>query len=147
MSDQHTDTPTPTVATFRQWAERDLKRWGKFDEHTVIDRVSADAGNGETELRCRIYTDVHCYSISVRNPRVTHHVGCDTVDQGYLGCIASTRKPRAGEEHTRGNDLADGPLSEETWRRILADIVSYEMVGVHRPRMPAGGVAVEADTE
>lgn len=53
------------------------------------------------------------------------------LDQGYLGCIASSRKPRAGEEHVRGRDLVDGPLSPETWHSILADIVSYEMVRVH----------------
>lgn len=57
---------------------------------------------------------------------------------GGLGCTASSRKPRAGEDWHRGSDLADGPLSEDTWRRILADIVSYEMVKVHVPKEPRG---------
>ena len=47
---------------------------------------------------------------------------------GYLGCIASQRTPRPGETHSRGNDLFDGPFNHDTWTRILADIVSYELV-------------------
>ncbi|MEE8114809.1 MAG: hypothetical protein V3T23_10710, partial [Nitrososphaerales archaeon] len=49
----------------------------------------------------------------------------------YLGCTASSRKPRAGEDWTRGSDLADGDLSLETWNKILGDIVAYELVRVH----------------
>ena len=45
----------------------------------------------------------------------------------YLGCISSTRKPYPGEDHTRGNDPHDGPLTRETWNSILADIVAYEL--------------------
>ena len=41
-------------------------------------------------------------------------------------------QPRAGEDWNRGSDLADGQLTEATWHRILADIVSYEVVKVHR---------------
>lgn len=50
------------------------------------------------------------------------------MDEGYLGCTSQCRKPRAGEQQHRGSDLHDGPLTPETWHRILADIVSYEMV-------------------
>lgn len=176
MSDQH-------MNEFRRWLERDLARFGKIEDHVEFDRIEADVRNGDTALRVRIWTDLHCYSISVRAPRSRKvpmeagnierrkltvseletlinsetkfiHLGPDgfaeiqeakwELDDGYLGCIASSRKPRAGEKHTRGNDLADGPLTEETWRRILADIVSYEMVRVHRPkptdtRAQAGG--------
>ena len=87
--------------------------------------MKADEGTGN--IRFKVYTNDHCYSI-------TALVEQRTVGQyhTYLGCIASSRKPRAGEDWTRGNDLADGELSLETWNKILADIVSYELVGVHR---------------
>ena len=47
--------------------------------------------------------------------------------------MVQTRKPRAGEDWNRGNDLADGPYSEETWREIVNDIVAYELVKVVNP--------------
>jgi hypothetical protein len=55
------------------------------------------------------------------------------LNRGYLGATASSRTPRAGEDWTRGNDLADGDFSKNTWHRILSDIVGYELVKIHRP--------------
>ena len=49
-------------------------------------------------------------------------------DDGYLGCMATVRKPRAGEDWSRGNDLPDGPFNIETWNNILKAIVRYELV-------------------
>jgi hypothetical protein len=49
------------------------------------------------------------------------------MDRGYLGCIASCRKPRVGETWHRGSDLADGPYSKETFFKIIGDIVSLEL--------------------
>jgi len=69
----------------------------------------------------RLYTDRHVYHIIAYPPGRPD-------GKSYLGCTASTRKPRAGESHGRGNDLADGPFTDETWHSILADIVSYELV-------------------
>ena len=48
--------------------------------------------------------------------------------RSYLGCTASTRKPRAGEDWDRGNDLPDGPFNRRTWIKILNGIVKYELV-------------------
>lgn len=99
----------------KEWFERDFhfSQW-KRDVEVIEDTPE--------RFRFRIYTDNNSYSIiaSTRGP-----------DHSYLGCGASTRKPRAGEDWTRGNDLADGKLEESVWRQILADIVSYEMVKVH----------------
>lgn len=61
---------------------------------------------------------------------------------GYLGCIASSRVIRAGESRTRGNDLADGPFSRETWDRIVRDIVRYELVAIEAQQEPQEAVAV-----
>ncbi len=48
----------------------------------------------------------------------------------YFGCQVSSRKPRAGEDWTRGNDLADGKFNQRTWNRIKNDIISYELVKI-----------------
>ena len=69
-------------------------------------------------FRIVIYTSEHIYSISAEPGK-------------YLGCGASSRKPRPGEDWTRGNDLSDGKYSYETWIKILADIVAYELVPLH----------------
>ena len=49
-------------------------------------------------------------------------------DEGYLGAVVSNRKDWAGETWKRGADLADGPYNNETWQRIMADIIGHEMV-------------------
>ena len=67
---------------------------------------------------------VQCDKCRKKEAILTHTTG------GYLGCIVSERKPRAGESWTRGNDLADGDFCEETWLAILRDIVKYEMVKI-----------------
>lgn len=69
--------------------------------------------NTEDVTRIRIFTSDHSYQISARPT--------------YLGCQAGTRKPRAGEEHNRGNDLPDGKFSRGTFVRIIGAIVGYEL--------------------
>jgi hypothetical protein len=77
-------------------------------------------------LRFQFCTDVNTYKISAS---IEPESG-----KSYLGCIATSRKTRAGEDHLRGNDLSDGPLDYRTWCKILQDIVSYEMVGIFKPK-------------
>jgi len=84
----------------------ELGRWGK--DKYLLKEIA------EGRLRAYLYTDGHCYAI-------------DATDTGYLGCVVSSRKPRPGEDWTRGSDLADGKLNEETWNLILRDIVAYEL--------------------
>jgi hypothetical protein len=67
----------------------------------------------EDRISVTLYTDGHSYHI--------------TATDDYLGCTASTRKPRPGEDWTRGSDLADGKLNRKTWDRILRDIIAYEL--------------------
>ena len=61
---------------------------------------------GEDYVCISLYTDGQKYHIKATK-------------DGYLGCVASCRKPRPGEDWTRGNDLSDGKLDEETWNRII----------------------------
>lgn len=113
-----------TIENFKSW----LENLGKFPSHKNIEVVINEGdcdeeGNYELKYKVRIYTDNNKYGIIARETNG---------NKGYLGCVASSRKPRAGETWTRGSDLADGPLTKETWYRILGDIVSYELVKVHK---------------
>ena len=55
--------------------------------------------------------------------------------ENYLGCQVSSRKPRAGEDWNRGNDLPDGKFNEETWIRIKNAIISYELVKIAKKQI------------
>jgi len=98
--------------TLRGWLE-ELACWGK-NKWLWQEEGEGDSINGAQErIGVHLYTDGHSYSILA------------TAD--YLGCTASTRKPRPGEQWTRGNHLADGKFSKVTWDRIIRDIVGYEL--------------------
>lgn len=126
-----------TIEQFHRWVERDLARFGKSREDIMIQYGTlSDCRNGVTASNIRIFTDNNEYRISVNTGTLREGAGLRErmrARKGYLGCVASSRKPRAGETHHRGNDLPDGPLTEETWHSILAAIVAYELVKVHRP--------------
>lgn len=72
-------------------------------------------------LTIRFYTENHCYQID-----------CCLKEDGntWMGASVTTRKPRPGENWTRGNDLPDGKFSKETWQRIKNAIIRYEMVRI-----------------
>lgn len=101
------------------WLRRDFYRFAG-DEHLDIIESS------DNRVRLKLYSDVNQYSL---------HVTVDG-DNSYLGAVGASRKPRAGESHTRGNDLYSGTLSEETWDRIKNDIISFELVRI-RKRTPS----------
>lgn len=86
---------------------------------------------GEEGLKLYLYTDRHSYCIAMYPERGEK--------KSYLGCVMSNRAPWPGETHTRGGDLADGEFTEETMRRILADILSKELhpVLAHQVKEPA----------
>ena len=112
----------PGIDDVSRWIDRDLAV--RCKEAIEVTKACTDASTGQSTYRFNIYTDTNKYSIVAKDE--------STSRQSYLGCTSSSRKPRAGEDWNRGNDLADGPLDEETWRKILADIVSYELVKVHK---------------
>lgn len=83
-------------------------------------RNISGAGTPEYKKYCvEIFTENHKYSISAHERKN---------DNGYLGCTMDNRKPRAGENHTRGRDCADGELCLDTWIKIMYDIIGCEMV-------------------
>lgn len=107
-----------TIEDLRSWMDRDLGRFAGRATHVLETEI-----RDQDRCRFRLYTRTNVYTIVARE----HGGGTKT---GYLGCQASSRMPRAGEDCARGRDLSDGDLSEETWRRILGEIVSFEMVGI-----------------
>lgn len=127
------DVPPDLDTLLDDWISRFSNRSGhvqvtklqRYDEPPSTGEWAQDV-RGATNQTVRIYTDNNVYSIHAR-------WGCSRT---YLGCTASSRKPRAGEEHTRGSDLADGRFTYETWFSILADIVSYELVPIAKTRRP-----------
>jgi len=93
-------------------------RYGNVDNVCLL---YYDYKNGETWIKTKFYTNDHIYNISV-------HLHEDKEDhEGYLGCTVSTRKPRPGEDWTRGNDLPDGKYNKKTWNKIVNRILGYEM--------------------
>lgn len=81
----------------------------------ILDRIEE---KNSKMLRACFYTDNHVYYIRAHSGN----------GKDYLGCVVNRRKPRAGEDWTRGNDLPDGKITKETWDRILSGIVKYELV-------------------
>jgi len=59
---------------------------------------------------------------------------CLTITRRYCGAIATSRRPRPGENWLRGRDLKDGKL--RVLPSVLWDIVCYEL-GMGRWRVPA----------
>lgn len=125
-----------SIEDFKQWIDRDFRRFAPIETHVQNieppDRVSRGP---QQAMSVRVFTDTNQYTIhAIERPDGT----------GYLGCTSSCRKPRAGETWTRGRDLHDGPLTERDWFRILADIVSYELVRFHDPAEAMRRAAVPA---
>ena len=105
---------------FYEW----LKEISRFSK--VEDFVLPDYKDG---IHVYIYTHNNEYSIRARASRPNNDAS-ENNNYGYLGCMAKTRKPRAGEDWNRGRDLADGKYCKETWDKIKNDIISYELVKI-----------------
>lgn len=113
-----------TLDDFVSWVNRDIGRYVHPSAGVEVVERNPD------KLSIRLYSSTHSYSISASPRSVSGRAG------GYLGCISTCRTHLAGEDWLRGCDLADGPLSEDTWRRILADIVALELVPVEHHKQP-----------
>lgn len=101
-----------------QWIDEDFK-FASSENNVLVTR-------GVLTSSIKIFTYNNEYKIVVGE--------CTDEKLGYLMGFAGSRKPRAGEDWTRGNDIKDGPFSKETWYQILSDIVSYEMVEVAKQK-------------
>ncbi len=106
------------------WQEVFVQRLRSLDCPGILGTM--ECLDTDERLLTRVYTATHVYTISCT--------------QMYLGCTVQTRAPRPGEQHTRGNDLPDGPNTYDTWVRILTGIVAYELIPLHiepvQPMLP-----------
>lgn len=114
-----------THAMLVDYGFKDLQYWlksiapyGNVD-HSMLIFYDED----DHRVSVNFYTSDNKYNISTRRP----HVVDNKMDHGYLGCTVSDRKPRPGEDWTRGSDLPDGPYSDSTWKNIVNRIIKYEM--------------------
>ncbi len=134
---------------------QEICQYRKFEDFVYI----SDHKPGE--IRLKIFTKDHFYSIVGRPPKATpcdckkcggHEtmfrylvastpeydwMKCDKCgltekNAGYLGTYGHCRKGRAGEAWTRGNDLPDGPYNRMTWNAFKDRLISYEIVKVVR---------------
>ena len=109
-----------TIEDLKTWIEEDLGTRGETENYIQVVEDGGEGhgdGNYEHRFKFRMYTFENAYAI----------VAIERPDKGYLGCVVSRRKPRAGEDWNRGNDLPDGTLNRETWDKILKAIVIYEL--------------------
>jgi len=114
-----------TIFEFKEWLKEIC--WSEnIDKY--IQKIK-DEGEGspegmESRYEVYIYTNDYQYHINAVER---------SKDDGYLGCTVSCRKPRPGEQWTRGNDLPDGKLCRETWDNIKKAIIRYELVELFSP--------------
>ena len=111
--------PQPATAEdFQQWVQ-DLARFGDKPQIEPIPHDPAEPG--ATGFRVKLNTALFGYAIvAIWNPDGQE----DTYS--YLGSI-TTRHGNGGR------DLADGPVTPQTWGRILRDIVAMEMTAYQAP--------------
>jgi len=102
-----------------------LIRWMNQMKHGYRDSNIYMEIEDKGRIRIVMCTKTNKYTIVAVCPRENQ--------RSYFGASVSSRTPRAGEDWCRGNDLADGDFSLETWIKILSDIVGYELVKIHRP--------------
>jgi len=112
----------------------DLLKWlGSISRFSKVEDFIYISDYKKGKIQLKIFTKDHLYAISAVLAGIRDKKRFEgREDNGYLGCIANTRKPRASEDWNRGNDLADGDYSEKTWQEIKDDILAYELVKVVR---------------
>lgn len=136
MAQNEMSDATPSLAIGRalEWIERDL--CGKYARsgdqiffgnicHRGLKSLGPDGQVAALIDECscvvKFYTNTNEYRV---------HIKSRSDGTGGMFASSSSRKRRAGEDWVRGNDLADGPLTEETWRKIVRDVLSCELVDI-----------------
>ena len=111
-----------------------LENW--FNEITFGDNKNIDfyikktpeGEEGPERSDFKFYTNNYVYSITaIEKPP-------NSKRRSYFGCTMSCRKPKAGEDWVRGNDLPDGLLNKSTWNKIKNAIIRNELVKLESKR-------------
>lgn len=118
------DNRDSLIAQLESWMPlgRPRRAVGKGDGACfyMIDNPDDDDSRGTIKF----WTEKHEYTLTVKTRALSED------RPSYLGCVASLRAPRPGEDWTRGNDLPDGLFCRETFDRIMRGVVAYEMLEV-----------------
>ena len=128
-----------TIAHLHDWMGRDLSPGpGQLRQY-----IQTKPGTAEGSFIFSIFTDGHEFLIEAREPSASE-------PDGHLGCDLIRRMPDAGEHWRRGqwgDDFSRGPLTYETWVKILGYIVGNEMVPLAKPLMPPDSSQVRVDMQ
>ena len=108
---------------FLEWILAFSQRGKNPVDAMVLNEKPSEQGS---VFKASLFTERHAYHITAMPSWNTETEGYE----GYLSAFVGNRMSRAGEDENweRGSYLADGPYNEDTWQRIMADIISYEMV-------------------
>lgn len=115
-----------TVADVKRWIAELLPQgedqYAKYVRVLKEEKIKNPNGSRDTHrLVVSIFTrSRRYYRIVAKEEDIDGRVG-------YLGCQFGNSYPLAGEDHSRGNDLPDGQLNEDTWNRIIRSIISREL--------------------
>lgn len=113
----------------------DFLQQGKYFNPNMVEIYYADEKDKREGRfdRIRIYTEKRVYTICVAGVDEKH-------PRGAVIGFMNNRAPRPGETWTRGSDIRDGSLDQDTLSKLLLDILSCEMLPVEPDIQP---VAVE----
>lgn len=101
-----------------------LMPFGRYgSDFFTYKKILDDDSPTSFRYRIRLYSQTSYYTIVV-------HPRDGEKELWYLGGFANARAPRAGEEHTRGNDIPDGKYTKETFDDIIQSILSLELVQI-----------------
>lgn len=112
------------IKTLKEKWLRDITYNGGYVE--VVEDIHIKNEQIQNSFKFNIYTNNYKYNIVCIDEKN---------NGGYLGCIVSSRKPRAGESWTRGNDLPDGKFNYKTWKNIINSIIKYELIKIEKPQI------------
>lgn len=124
MSDNEEKEPSYTIESLKESINL-LIYPGEFEEFVHV--LKEYQSKGEQIVEYVLFTNEFKYKIFA----IERDKG-----SSYLSCQVSSRKPRPGEDWTRGNDLRDGELNLETWNKIIRDMINYEIVRLSPYRKP-----------
>jgi hypothetical protein len=109
---------------FQDWTD-DLWKLVPLWQWSLGPIKDEDVRSGEHRYWVKVTTVKHQYRITAvfRDPAI-----CGSA-RHYLGCTMTNRLPDPGEDWLRGSDLADGRFGQDTWDKIVADILTLEAGG------------------
>ena len=122
----------PWTVTSQDWEDYILTD-EEFKEYSYPSGLPENVGWGPNPDRLVVifFTNNHEYRIS-----------CNA-KSNYMSGYVENRKPRPGENWTRGNDLPDGSFCKETFDSIIRRAFAYEIIAkVKRVEPTADNVAI-----